>query len=59
MIDSYLMMDPRGTIMTNTNNKQEYKKLEDVPDDFEGAVNSKKYRKRGAVYNWFARRNKK
>jgi len=55
MIDSYLMLDPKGQIIKNTGNKQSF-----VPHSvitaggFSAAVDVEKYHRRGAVYDWGA-----
>ena len=53
MIDSYSMLDPRGRIMLNSENRLSF-----IPFDvialkgLTAVVNAEKYHKRGAVYDW-------
>jgi len=52
MIDSYLMIDPRGRIMRNSNNKQTYVDFEQILGGIEEVIDERKYVDRGALYDW-------
>jgi len=53
MIDSYLMLDPRGMIMRDSGNKVSYQPFSVIQSEgIEAVVNPKKYHDRGAEYDW-------
>jgi len=53
MIDSYLMLDPRGRVMKNSGNRQSFVPFSVISEDgLTAAVDARKYLERGAVYEW-------
>jgi len=53
MIDSYLMLDPRGMIMRNSGNRSSYQSFSVIQSEgIEAVVDSEKYHNRGAEYEW-------
>ena len=53
MIDSYLMLNPMGMIMKNTNHKQSFVPYDIIKiDGFTSVVDATKYHRRGAVFKW-------
>lgn len=53
MIDSYLMLDPLGRIMLNSNGIKSFLPFSEINiRNIEGIVNSEKYIERGGDYDW-------
>ena len=53
MIDSYVMLDPRGEFIMNSGNRQSYASFDEVmAKGLAAAVDVGKYHRRGAVYNY-------